>query len=177
PAIILDSASHPANASSRSSCLPVILDLTVREVFIDLARMHAAAVTHEIQQQLSPLAPRRRPGQSVLSWHAAIRPWMHKRLKFPRDESVIDEKVFLDAELRVSTFQVACAVVLHAMTQDEILSPGGCANRVGLRKLHPMPRPLQGGGGKQALRNEKPPQVVGRNGHQEILPNPTHWKR
>src|ERR1700758_3880380 len=103
---------------------PVILDLAVREVFVDLARMHAAALAHEIQQQLSSLAPRRWPGQSALGWHAAIRPRMHQRLKFPRDESVIDEKVFLDAELGVSAFQVACAVVLHAMTKDEVLGPG-----------------------------------------------------
>src|SRR4029077_4847400 len=139
--------------------------------------MRAAPLAHEIKQLLSPLAPRGWPWQSVLGWYAAIGPRVHQRLKFPRDESIIDEKVFLDAELRVSTFQIACIVVLDAMTKDEVLGPGRRSNRVGLHKLHPMQGALQSGRWKQALRHQKPPQVVGRDRHQEILPDPTHRKR
>jgi hypothetical protein len=58
------------------------------------------------------------------------------------------------------------------MAEDEVLGPGGRANRVSLHKLHPMQGALQSGRGKQALRHKKAPQVVGRDRHQEILPNP-----
>src|SRR5579864_2178693 len=155
---------------------PVILDLAMREVFIDLARMNAATLSHEIQQQLSPLSPRSWPGQSVLGWHAAIGPRVHQRLKFPGDESVIDEEILLDPELHIPAFQIACFVVLDAMTKDEVLGPGRRSNRVGLDKLQPMQGAFQSGRRKQTLRHKKPPQMVERNRHQEILPNPTYWE-
>jgi hypothetical protein len=71
---------------------------------------------------------------------------MHQRLQLPRDESVIDEEVFLHAEPCISAFEVPRAVVLYPMPKDQVLCPRWRANRIRLHKLHAFQRTSQRGG-------------------------------
>jgi hypothetical protein len=61
---------------------------------------------------------------------------MHERLNLCGHETVVDEKIFVDAELGVATFEIACPVTFHAVTQNQILGACGRADRVGLYKSH-----------------------------------------
>jgi hypothetical protein len=108
----------------------------MREVVIDLLRVHNAAFAHEFQHELSSLSARARPRQPAFRGDAAIRTRMHERLNLCGHETVVDEKIFVDTKLGVTAFQITGAVVLHAMAQDQILGAGGRADRVGLHKSH-----------------------------------------
>ncbi len=101
---------------------------------IDLARMHRPASPHEREQILRSLSLHRngRPG-----------PRMHQRLNSTRQESVVDEEVLLDAELRVATLEVAGTVALHPVAQDQVLRPRGGANRISLNESKLMKRAFQ----------------------------------
>lgn len=61
-------------------------------------------------------------------------------------------------------------VILHPVPQDQVLRSRRRPNRIRLHKLHPLERPLQRRGHKQALGHRQPPQVVKVEWHPEILP-------
>jgi hypothetical protein len=50
---------------------------------------------------------------------------MHQGLQRSGHEAVIDEDVFLDAELAILLFEIAGTIVLHAMTQYQVLALAG----------------------------------------------------
>src|SRR5450631_200830 len=101
---------------------PVILDLAVGEMIVDFLRMHDAALAHEIQQEFGSLSARGRPWQSAFGRGAVIGTRMHVRLQSPGHETVVDKEIFVDAELCVAALEIAGAVVLDPMTQDQVLS-------------------------------------------------------
>jgi hypothetical protein len=53
---------------------------------------------------------------------------------FARQKTVVEEEGLFDREARVAALQVASAVILYAMREDQILGASGCAHRVGLKK-------------------------------------------
>ena len=97
---------------------------------------------------------------------------MHQRVYLARHEAVVDEEVFLDAELGVAAFEVAGAVILDAMAQDEILGASGRANRIGLDEAELVKRTLQRGRREEALRDGKAAEVVESDGRVNQEPNP-----
>src|SRR4029453_13641771 len=105
--------------------------------------MHFAADTHEIEQRLDVFCtrtrPRRRPAARV-----------HQRPYLLGDEPLVDEKVFLDAEPRVSPLEVSGAVVADAMPQRQVLRPRRRADWIGLNESQLVGRSLQGRRWKQA---------------------------
>src|SRR5580698_4429262 len=134
-------------------------------MLIDLARMHHAALARKLQQQHGPLFAR---GRGCAKPFPKIQTRMHQRLHLARHKSVIDEKIFLDPELRVAAVEVAIAIVFHPMTQNQILRPRGSADRVGLYKSHLVQRPLQRGRRKKTTRHREAPQIIAvqANGHE-----------
>jgi len=94
---------------------------------------------------------------------------MHQRLKRPGHETVVDEEIFIDAQLRIATFEIASMVILHAMAQNQVLRAGWSANRIGLYKAHPMERALERSWWKQTPGDRMPPQVVNGDRHSEML--------
>ena len=88
----------------------------MREVLIDLARMHRAARPHEVQN-VGRLAPRLgAPGLARLAR-------MHQGQVLARQETVVDQAVLIDRQARVAAFQIAGAVVLDAVAQRQVLRP------------------------------------------------------
>jgi len=77
--------------------------------------------------------------------HAAGRARVHQRQPVARHEAVVDEAVFLDREPRVALLQVPGAVVLDAMTQDQVLCSRRRAHRVGLHEPQALERAGQRG--------------------------------
>src|SRR5215469_9727035 len=98
---------------------------------------------------------------------------MHQRLEFVRDETIVDEKIFFDAEFYIATLQIACAVVANAMPQDQVLRPRWCANRVGLHESQVVERAFQRRRLEQRACNGEPPQIVNGDRHDQILPKGT----
>jgi hypothetical protein len=94
---------------------------------------------------------------------------MHERLHFPGHEAVIDEEVFFDAELLVAAFEIAGTIIFHAMTQNQILSAGWCADRIGLHETHLLQCVRKRRGLEQAARDREAAQVIERNRHAEML--------
>src|ERR1035438_71177 len=131
---------HGIQEMSRSVRLasPVVLHLAVGEIIVDFLRMHDAALAHEIQQEFGSLSARGRPWQAAFGRGAAIGTRMHVRLQSPGHETVVDKEIFVDAELCVATFEIAGAVILDAMTQDQVLSARWSANGIGLDETHAM---------------------------------------
>jgi hypothetical protein len=70
------------------------------------------------------------------------------------------EDVFLYAELAIPAFEITGTVVLHAMAQYQVLSPGRCADRVGLDEAQHVESALQRRGRKDALGDGETPQVI-----------------
>src|ERR1700733_5000256 len=134
---------------------------------VDLARMHCAAFAYELQQQLCLFLARRGPPPTASGWNTDSRPRMHQRLQGIRHETVVNEDVFLDAELRVIAFQIPGAVVLHSMAKGKVLSASRRADRVGLHKAQPIDGAFQGGGCEEAAGDGVAPQVV--QGNQRTL--------
>ena len=65
---------------------------------------------------------------------------MHQLEDPPRNESVVDEEVFLDPERRVTALEIAGPVGGHTMPQRQVLRTRGCADRVGLNEAQPLDR-------------------------------------
>ena len=113
---------------------PVVRDRAVREMFVDLARMHRLARAHEREHLLGSLPPHRNGRRG---------PRVHQRVNSARQESVVDEEVLLDAELRVATLEVARPIALHAVAQRQVLRPRRGANRVSLNEPKLVQRAFQ----------------------------------
>jgi hypothetical protein len=65
---------------------------------------------------------------------------MQERMRVARQESIVDKEVFFDRELWIMTFKVASTIVMHAMTQDQILGACWRANWIGLDKPQALDR-------------------------------------
>src|SRR5713226_1812398 len=152
----------------------------MREVIINLARMHCAAFAHELEQLRRPFLFFSGPewgARRILILLSRPReredPRMHQRVYGTRHEAVVDEEILLDAELRVAAFEVAGTVVLDAMAQGKVLGARGRANRVGLHKAEPVESALQRGRREEAVGDGKAAQVVESDQHdQMLLPHP-----
>src|ERR1700678_4197845 len=105
---------------------------------IYLAWMHRTACAYELQQKLCLLPACSGPGSTALGSGAGIRARMHQRLYGARHETVVDKDVLLNAELRIATFEVAVTVILHSMTQHQILSARRRTDRIGLYEAQPL---------------------------------------
>lgn len=57
---------------------------------------------------------------------------MHQGVNFGSDESIVDEKIFVDAERRVTAFEVADAIVGDSVAQCQILRARRSADRISL---------------------------------------------
>jgi hypothetical protein len=118
----------------------------VREVRVDLARMRLSALAHEGEQSLGALP-------SPRAHAAGDGARVHQRLVRARQESVVDEEVFLDGELRVLALDVARAVALDAVPERQILRACWRADRVGLYEAEAFDGALQRGRREQAARH------------------------
>ena len=78
---------------------------------------------------------------------------MQQRQSLARQETVVDEEGLFDRQARVAALQLAGAIVLNAMREDQILGAGGRAHRVGLDKAQARDGPLQAGGLEKAARD------------------------
>jgi hypothetical protein len=61
-------------------------------------------------------------------------------MRLARQESIIDEEVFLDLKFWITTLKVAGAVVAYAMAQNEILGARRGADRICLHKAQAINR-------------------------------------
>ena len=59
---------------------------------------------------------------------------MHQGVNFGSDESIVDEKIFVDAELRVAAFKIAGPIVCDSVAQCQILRARRSANRISLNE-------------------------------------------
>ena len=132
---------------------PVVRDPSVRKMRVHLARMHFAAGTDEIEHLRGAIAAGLVPAASFQSW-------VHQRVELSRDEAVVDEEIFFDAERGVTPLEVACVVVPDAMPQRQVLCPRGRANRVGLDESQGLDRRLQRERREQAACDGVASQVV-----------------
>jgi hypothetical protein len=88
----------------------------VREVRIDLARMHRTAVAHELED---------RPGPLVGGGRRHRRARVHQRLHAPRHEAVVDEEILFNRQRLVARLEVARTIALDARPQRQVLRAGG----------------------------------------------------
>ena len=95
---------------------------------------------------------------------------MHQCVYRSRYKAIDDEKVLLNAESRIKTFEVSRTVGLDTMAQHEVLSARWRPDRVGLDKAQPVKGTLQCSGRKQAAGDGKAPQVIEGDHHNQSLP-------
>jgi hypothetical protein len=143
---------------------PGVDGAAVREVRVDLARVHRAALAHESEQvsRLALLHHAPRPGAGA---------WVHQRLVLRRHETVVDEEVFFDAEACIAPLQVAGAVAFHAVAQCQVLRARRSADRVGLHEAELVHRALQRGRGEEAAGDGEAAQLVQCDRHVRMMPN------
>src|SRR5579872_1891224 len=122
---------------------------------VDLPRVHAATLAHELQQPLGAPALPGRPGPT-----ASGRPRMHQGLERAGDETVVDEEILLDRERRVAPLEIARAIIPHAMAQGQVLCPRRRANRVCLDETLPLERMLQARRRIEAASDGEAPEIV-----------------
>src|SRR5437879_611481 len=79
---------------------------------------------------------------------------------FAREESVIDEVVFLDREFRVTPLQIAGAIVFYSMAQNQILRARRRPDRVGLHEAELSDGTRECGWREQRSRHGVAAQVV-----------------
>ena len=130
---------------------------------IDLARMNDAARLDESEHGFHLGAGLGRFGR-----HGAR---MHERMMIARQESVVDEKVFFQPQLRVEAFQIACPVSRHPMAQGQVLRPSGRADGIRLDESQFMNRSLERGRLEQRARNRITAQMVQSDGHATMISN------
>src|SRR6185369_17995444 len=102
----------------------------MRKVFVNLTRVNWTTLANEIEQQ---------PRLLLLSgreWRTVMRTRVHQRLQSTRHVTVVHEEVFLDVELRIPALEITGVIVLHTMSQYQILRACGRPNRIGLYKPH-----------------------------------------
>jgi hypothetical protein len=97
---------------------------------------------------------------------------VQQSLRATRQETVVDEEVLFDGQLRVATFQIARAVTAHAMAQRQILCARGRPNRVRLDETQLL-NGLGKRGGKQRAGHGVATQVVDRENR--YAAGRTHW--
>ena len=95
----------------------------MREVRINLSRMHLAAFCDERQHRLRSCVARRRRRD---------RARVHQRLQRSSDEAVIDEDVLFDREGRIHTFEIASPVAANARPKNQILGARRRPDWIGL---------------------------------------------
>ncbi len=78
---------------------------------------------------------------------------MEQRQGLARQEPVVDEEGLLDRQARIAALQLAGAILLHALREDQILGASGRPHRVGLDKAQARDGPRQAGGLEQAARD------------------------
>jgi hypothetical protein len=78
---------------------------------------------------------------------------MQERMRVARQEPIVDEEVFFDCELWITTLKVARTIVAHAMAQGQILCACWRANWIGLDKAQALDRASQRHGGEQCSRD------------------------
>src|SRR6476620_3720739 len=103
-------------------------------MIIDFARMHRAALTYELEQELSFFPARGGPGPPPLGRDTTVRTRMHQRLQRLGYEAIVDEKILLDTKLWVAAFEIAVTIASHSVSQHQVLSARRRTNRVGLHK-------------------------------------------
>src|ERR1051326_7790153 len=94
---------------------PVVFRFPMREPLAHFARMDRSPLPYKLQNQLCPLPIH--PGDTVIG------AGMHQFLNSTGDEPIVDEEIFVDIELLVLTFEVACTIVFYSMAQDQVLRP------------------------------------------------------
>src|SRR6266487_6225535 len=136
---------------------------------VDLARVHGAALAHELEQELRPLLACRRPGSATFSGNAGVRARMHQCLDGPGDEAVGDEEVLFDVDHRIAAFEVAGTVVLDAMAQREVLRARRRPDWIGLHEAQPVEGALERRGREEAPGDGETPQI-GERDHSRRAP-------
>ena len=130
---------------------PVVGDRAVREVRVDLARMHRAALAHELED---------RPGALVGGGRRDRRARMHQRLHAPGHEAVVDEEILFDRQRLVARLEVAGAVALDARPQRQVLGAGRGSDGIGLHEAQPIERAFERRRRKQAAADGEAPQIL-----------------
>src|SRR3954452_16371152 len=72
----------------------------------------------------------------IIPQHTRLGAWVHQLVHRSRHKTVIDEKVFFNSELCVARFEIAGAIIIDALTKNQILSARWCTNWIGLHKSH-----------------------------------------
>ena len=77
---------------------------------------------------------------------------MQERMRVARQESIVDEEVFFDRELWITTLKVASTIVARTMAEDQVLGARWRANWIGLNKAQALDRTSQRHGAEQCPR-------------------------
>ena len=127
------------------------------EVFINFTRVNWTTFANEVEQQFRLLllpGRERRPG---------IRTRVHQRLQSTRDITVVHKEIFFNIELRITTLEIARVIILHTMSQYQILRACRRPNRIGLYKPHLLKGAIKCGWLGKIPRDGIPPQVIERD--------------
>ena len=81
---------------------------------------------------------------------------MQERMRVARQESIVDEEVFFDRELWITTLEVASTIVAHTMAEDQVLGARWRANWIGLNKAQALDRARERHGAEQCSRYRVP---------------------
>jgi hypothetical protein len=106
---------------------PGIDDRAVREVSVDVARVHVAALANEVDQGLRARLARSAPCRP----HGAR---MHERENRARNEAVIDDEILLDIEHGIAPVEIARAIAGDAVAQHQVLRTCRRTDRIGLHE-------------------------------------------
>ncbi len=149
---------------------PVVRHGAVAEVGVHLARVNGPSRAHEGEEEPRPLPARDRPRISRPRRNADLRARVHQSVDRCGHEAVVHEEVFFDPEPRVPALEVARAVPVHPVAEDQILGPRGGADGVGLNVVEPLDRSLQAGGGKERVASGESAEVVERHATARLPP-------
>lgn len=135
---------------------PVVGYRAVREVVVNLARVHVAAGTHEVDQVTDVPSARSRPRRP-----SAAR--MHQPLYGTRHETVVDEEVFVNVEIAVGALEIARTIANDAVPQREILGSCWCTDRIRLHEPQDIEGALERGRLEQTASDGSAPDVIERH--------------
>src|SRR5918996_1461214 len=113
---------------------PIVSDRPMRKVTIYFAGMHRTAFSHKFHQGPRPVLARSWPWARTFGRHTCVRTRMHQRLYRSCKKSVHDKEILFDTEFWVKALEIAGTVILNTMTQYQVLSASGRADRVSLNK-------------------------------------------
>ena len=77
-------------------------------------------------------------------------------MRVARQESIVDEEVFFDRELWITTLKVASTIVARTMAEDQVLGARWRANWIGLNKAQALDRTGERHGAEQCSRYRVP---------------------